>query len=185
MWEQELLAILGYTDEELDSWAACQTNVYKVAKARAAHRRAKAKETEQRRIVDQANLFKIMMQASSQQRKRKERQSSPSKAALPRPIIQSQRNVGRPTGKSSTSSTSTSVNPTMLEEDEGKALGDWGPRTWQFLQCFLNYIKSEVSFDERDNHKLRGKWPKLAYPPIIEPSNDPGNWLCVFEDCDN
>jgi hypothetical protein len=61
--------------------------------------------------------------------------------------------------------------------------GGWQKRTSRFITAMIDLVtKSSVGFRENGKHERYGKWPSFAYPPVLQPSKDPVNFLGLIGD---
>jgi hypothetical protein len=60
--------------------------------------------------------------------------------------------------------------------------GSWQKTTSIFITGMVDLVKKSVGFSENGKHERYGKWPAFAYPPVIQPSKDPVNFLGLIGD---
>lgn len=183
MWEAELLPLTNLTVADFSAWALTEANPYKVTAARVMRKKKKKEEDEREEREDP---FNVMMKASMEQsRKTKKKMDRTTKKRRTTTAVSNAGGANNVTTEQIPRPAPQSIKENGQDEASDNTLGNWSMHTWQFLQCFVEHMKSEVFFEERGSHELQGKWPRLAYSPVIEPSHDPQSWLNVFDDRDD
>jgi hypothetical protein len=60
--------------------------------------------------------------------------------------------------------------------------GNWQKTTSIFINRMVDLVKKSVGFSENGKHERYCKWPAFAYPPVLQPSKDPVNFLGLIGD---
>jgi hypothetical protein len=60
--------------------------------------------------------------------------------------------------------------------------GNWQKTTSIFINRMVDLVKKSVGFSENGKHERYGKWPAFAYPPVLQLSKDPVNFLGLIGD---
>jgi hypothetical protein len=60
--------------------------------------------------------------------------------------------------------------------------GSWQKTTSIFIDGMVDLVKKSVGLSENGKHDRYGKWPAFAYPPVLQPSKDPINFLGLIGD---